>query len=61
MKITCLEIAEVVLVPCKVANNDYQQDSIVLYSFVPNKWFGQLLGISPTNYFYKPLIQNFCN
>ena len=52
IKITCLEIAEVVLVPCKVANNDYQQDSIVLYSFVPNKWFGQLLGISPTNFIF---------
>ena len=28
-----LEITEVVLVHCNIANNDYQQDSRVLYSF----------------------------
>ena len=38
-----LEITEVVLVHCNVANNDYQQDSRVLYTFVPNKLFGNLL------------------
>ena len=32
-----LEIAEVVLVHCNMANNDYQQDSRILYTFVPNK------------------------
>ena len=32
-----LEIAEVVLVHCDIVNNDYQQDSGVLYMFVPNK------------------------
>ena len=32
-----LEITEVVLVHCNIANNDYQQDSRVLYTFVPNK------------------------
>ena len=32
-----LEITEVVLVHCDIVNNDYQQDSRVLYSFVPNK------------------------
>ena len=41
-----LEITEVVLVHCKVVNNGYQQDSKVLYTFVPNKSFGQLLDIS---------------
>ena len=41
-----LEIAEVVLVHCNIVNNDYQQDSTVLYTFVPNKLFGQLLDIS---------------
>ena len=30
-----------------IANNDYQPDSSVLYTFVPNKLFGQLLNISP--------------
>ena len=52
IKIPHLETAEVVLVPCKVANNDYQQDSVVLYSFVPKKSFGQLLDISPTNFIF---------
>ena len=33
-------------------NNDYQQDSRVLYTFVPNKPFGSLLEISPTNYIF---------
>ena len=45
-----LEITEVVLVYCDIVNNDYQQDSRVLYTFVPNKPFGSLLEISPTNH-----------
>ena len=43
------EIAEVVLVACDIVNNDYQQDSRVMHSFIPNKSFGQLLDISPKN------------
>ena len=43
-----LEITEVVLVHCNIVNNDYLQDSRVLYTFVPNKPFGSLLEISPT-------------
>ena len=39
-----------VLIHCNIANNDYQQDSRVLYTFVPNKLFGSLLEISPTNH-----------
>ena len=42
-----LEITKVVLVHCDIVNNDYQQDSRVLYKFVPNKPFGSLLEISP--------------
>ena len=38
-----LQITEVVLVHCNIVNNDYQQDSRVLYTFVPNKPFGSLL------------------
>ena len=45
-----LEITKVVLVHCNIVNNDYQQDSKVLYTFVPNKPFGSLLKISPTNF-----------
>ena len=34
-----LEITEVVLVHCNVVNNNCQQDSRALYTFVPNKPF----------------------
>ena len=51
-KVPHLEIAEVVLVHCDVVNNDYQQDSRVLYLFVPNKPFGSLLEISSTNHIF---------
>ena len=44
-----LESIEVALVHHNIANNDYQQDSRVLYTFVPNKSSGQLLNISPKN------------
>ena len=47
-----LEITEVVLVRCDIVNNDYQQDSRVLYTFVPNKTFGSLLEISPANHIF---------
>ena len=47
-----LEITEVVLVHCNIVNNDYQQDSRVLYTFVPNKPFGSLLEIFPTNHIF---------
>ena len=33
------KIAEVLFVPCNIVTNDYQQDSRVLYTFVPNKPF----------------------
>ena len=42
-----LESAEVVLVHCNLVKNDYQHSSKVLFSFVPNKQFGQLINISP--------------
>ena len=35
-----LEITEVVLVLFNIVNNDHQQDSRVLYTFVPDKPFG---------------------
>ena len=41
-----LEITKVVLVHCNIVNNDYHQDSTVLYTFVPNKPVGGLLEIS---------------
>ena len=55
-----LEVVELVLLHCNLANNDYQQDSRILYTFVPNKTFGSLLETSPTNHvFLKNLILNF--
>ena len=55
-----LELFELVLVHCNLVNNDYQQDSRILYTFVANKTLGSLLEISPTNQvFLKHLILNF--
>ena len=55
-----LEIKEVVLVHCNVVNNDYQQNWRVLYTFVPNKPFGSLLEMSPTNHiFWKTFISEY--
>ena len=42
-----LETVEVVLVHCDLANNNYQQASKVLFTFVPNKKLGQLITITP--------------
>ena len=42
-----LESVEVVLVHCNLVKNDYQHTSKVLFTFVPNKHFGQLINISP--------------
>ena len=47
-----LEIVELVLVHCNLANNDYQQNSRILYTFVTNKTFGSLLEILPPNHFF---------
>ena len=44
-----LEVVELVLVHYNLVNNDYQQDSRILFTFVPNNSFGSLLEISPTN------------
>ena len=45
-----LEVVEVVLVHCNLVNNDYQQNSRILFTFVSNKTFGSLLEISPANH-----------
>ena len=47
-----LEIIELVLVHCNLGNNDYHQDSRILYTFVPNKTCGSLLEISPSNHVF---------
>ena len=47
-----LEVVELVLVHCNLVNNDYQQNSRILFTFVPNKTFGSLLEISPKNHVF---------
>ena len=47
-----LELVELVLAHCNLVNNDYQQDSKILHTFVPNKAFSSLLEISPTNHVF---------
>ena len=37
-----LEVVELVIVHCGIINNNYQQNSRILYTFVPNKPFGSL-------------------
>ena len=44
-----LENVEVILVHCNSVNNSYQQASRVLFTFVPNKQYGQLISISPNS------------
>ena len=47
-----LEITEVELVHCNIVNNDYPQDSRVLYTLFPNKSVGQLLDNSFKNFIF---------
>ena len=57
-----LEITEVVLVHCNLVNNDYQRDSRILYTFIPDKGFGQLLNISPAQFIWlKTFKSDFMN
>ena len=53
-----LEITEVVLMRFNVVNNSYQQSSRVLYTFVPNKSFSQLLDISPKNFIFLKMLDS---
>ena len=47
-----LEITKVILVHRNITNNNYQNNSRALYTFIPNKSFGQLLNISPKNFIF---------
>ena len=51
-KVPTLEITEAVLVHCNTVNNYYWQDWRVLYTFAPNKSFGQLLDILLKNFIF---------
>ena len=53
-------ITEVVLVHYNIVNNEYQQDSRVLYTFVPNKLFSQLLDFSTKKFIiFKKFVSVF--
>ena len=47
-----LENTEVFLVHYNIVNSYYQQDSRVLYTFISNKSFGQLLGILSKSFIF---------
>ena len=46
---------------CNIVDNDYQQDSRVLHTFVPNKSFGQWLDISPKNFIFLKIFDLECS
>ena len=50
-----LKIDEVVLIHCNIIKSIYHHDSRVLYTFVPNRSYGQFFGISPKNWPYDLL------
>ena len=52
------EIKEVVIVHCNIVNNGYQQDSMVVCTFAPNKPFGSLVEISPTNHIFLKIFNS---
>ena len=47
-----LKVVEVLLIHGNIVDNGYQQNSRILYTFVPNKPFGSLLEISPPNHIF---------
>ena len=53
-----LEISELVLIHRNLVNKDYQQDSRILYTFVPNKRFDSLLEISLTNHIFLKIFNS---
>ena len=54
-----LEVVELVLVHRNLVNNDYQQDSRILYTFVPNKKFLEvLLEVSPTTHVFLKIFNS---
>ena len=57
-----LEVVEVVLVQCSLVGNQYQQISVVLYTFEPNESYAYLLNVEPSNLiFLKPYNTEFDN
>ena len=56
----CRSISFITNTGHNIVSNNYQHDSRVLYAFIHDKSFGQLLDTSPKNLmFLKILIQSF--
>ena len=53
-----LEVVEVVLVQCNLVDNQYQQISDVLYTFMPNKSYAYLLNVEPSNLVFLKTYNN---
>ena len=54
------EITGLVLVLCNIGNNNYQENSRVLYTFVSNKSFGQLIDISSQSFIFLKTFGSEC-
>ena len=54
-----VEITDVVLLNYNMVNKNYQQTSKVLFTFVPNKAFGQLINISTYSLTIKTVNSEF--
>ena len=53
-----LESVDLALVHCNVVNNNYQQASKVLFTFVPNKKYGQLITVTPETLIMLKTVNN---
>ena len=51
-KVAKLETVQTVLVHCNLVDNDYQKNSRILYSFVPDRPFGNILSIQPSDFIW---------
>ena len=51
-KVPQLETVQTVLVHCNLVDNHYQRDSMVLCSFVPDKSFGNILSVHPSEFIW---------
>ena len=60
-KVPSLEVVEVVLVQCNLVNNQFQQKSEVLYTFVPNKSDAYLLNVEPSNLVFLKTCNTDCD
>ena len=53
------EIIKIILVHCNIVNNNYQQNSRVIHTFLSEKSFGELLDISLKSFIFLKTYQNF--